>query len=111
MQQLVRLTTLISVCLLWRLSATAQTGPWYHHTTVCQIYPRSYYDSNGDGIGDIQGIIQKLDYIKSLGFETIWCSPFFRSPQRDFGYDISDYTDVAPEYGTLTDAQQLIDEV
>jgi oligo-1,6-glucosidase/alpha-glucosidase len=85
--------------------------PWVHTTSVYQIYPRSYYDTNGDGIGDIQGIIHRLDYIKSLGFETIWCSPFFKSPQRDFGYDISDYTDIAPEYGTLKDAQQLIDEV
>ena len=85
--------------------------PWYHHTTIYQIYPRSYYDSNGDGIGDIQGIIQKLDYIKELGFETIWCSPFFKSPQQDFGYDISDYCDIAPEYGTIADAQRLIEEV
>lgn len=85
--------------------------PWYHHTTVYQIYPRSFYDSNADGIGDIQGIIQKLDYIKSIGYETIWCSPFFKSPQQDFGYDISDYCDIAPEYGTLADAQQMIDEV
>lgn len=87
------------------------TMPWVHTTSVYQIYPRSYYDTNGDGIGDIQGIIRRLDYIRSLGFETIWCSPFFKSPQRDFGYDISDYTDIAPEYGTLADAQQLIDEV
>ena len=85
--------------------------PWYHKTTIYQIYPRSFYDSNGDGIGDLQGIIQKLDYIKELGFESIWISPFFSSPQADFGYDISDYTDVAPEYGTLTDAIQLINEV
>jgi oligo-1,6-glucosidase/alpha-glucosidase len=85
--------------------------PWYHHTTIYQIYPRSFYDSNGDGIGDIQGIIQKLDYVKQMGYETIWCSPFFKSPQQDFGYDISDYCDIAPEYGTLADAQQLIDEV
>ncbi len=85
--------------------------PWYHHTTIYQIYPRSFYDSNGDGIGDIQGIIQKLDYIQSIGYETIWCSPFFKSPQQDFGYDVSDYCDIAREYGTLADAQQLIDEV
>ncbi len=84
--------------------------PWYHHTSIYQIYPRSFYDSNGDGIGDIQGIIQKLDYIKSIGYESIWCSPFFKSPQQDFGYDVSDYCDIAPEYGTLADAQQLIDE-
>jgi alpha-glucosidase len=85
--------------------------PWYHKTTIYQIYPRSYYDSNSDGIGDIQGIIQKLDYIKELGFESIWCSPFFASPQADFGYDISNYTDIAPEYGTLNDVLQLIEEV
>lgn len=85
--------------------------PWYHHTTVYQVYPRSFYDSDGDGLGDIQGIIQKLDYIKSIGYETVWCSPFFKSPQQDFGYDVSDYCDIAPEYGTLADAQQLIDEV
>ncbi len=84
--------------------------PWYHHTTIYQIYPRSFYDSNGDGIGDIQGIIQKLDYIQSIGYETIWCSPFFKSPQQDFGYDISDYCDIASEYGTMEDAQQLIEE-
>ncbi len=92
-------------------SSSNAPSPWYHHTTIYQIYPRSYYDSNGDGIGDIQGIIQKLDYIKDLGFETIWCSPFFKSPQKDFGYDISDYTDIAPEYGTVADAEQLIAEV
>ena len=85
--------------------------PWYHHTTIYQIYPRSFYDSNGDGIGDIQGIIQKLDHVKQMGYETIWCSPFFKSPQQDFGYDVADYCDIAPEYGTLQDAQQLIDEV
>ncbi len=84
--------------------------PWHHRTTIYQIYPRSFYDSNGDGIGDIQGIIQKLDYIRDLGFETIWISPFFASPQSDFGYDISDYTDIAPEYGTMDDALQLIEE-
>jgi len=85
--------------------------PWYHRTTIYQIYPRSFYDANGDGIGDLQGMIQKLDYIRDLGFETIWASPFFASPQGDFGYDISDYTEIAPEYGRLTDALQLIEEV
>ncbi len=87
------------------------TTSWYHKTSIYQIYPRSYDDSNGDGIGDIQGIIKKLDYVKRLGFETIWCSPFFASPQADFGYDISNYTDIAPEYGALGDALQLIEEV
>jgi alpha-glucosidase len=87
------------------------TTPWYHTTAIYQIYPRSFYDSAGDGIGDLQGIIQKLDYIHELGFETIWISPFFASPQADTGYDISNYTDIAPEYGTMDDVRQLIDEV
>lgn len=94
--------------LIFSISLKAQ---WYHHTTIYQIYPRSFYDSDGDGIGDIQGIIQKLDYIQQLGFETIWCSPFFQSPQQDFGYDICDYQKIAPEYGTMNDALQLIEEV
>ena len=85
--------------------------PWWQTTTIYQIYPRSFADSNDDGIGDLPGIIAKLDYIRDLGFETIWISPFFRSPQQDFGYDVSDYCDVAPEYGTLADAEALIEAV
>ncbi len=84
---------------------------WWKETTIYQIYPRSFMDSNGDGIGDLKGIISKLDYIKDLGFETIWVSPFFKSPQEDFGYDISDYLDVSEEYGTMDDVKCLIDEV
>ena len=84
---------------------------WWQKTTIYQIYPRSYYDSNGNGVGDLKGIIQKLDYIKDLGFETIWISPFFLSPQADFGYDIKDYQSIAPEYGTMQDAEQLIAEI
>lgn len=91
--------------------AQTKSNDWWQHTSVYQIYPRSYYDSNNDGIGDIQGIIQKLDYIKELGFETVWISPFFSSPQKDFGYDISNYYTIAPEYGDTTTANQLIDEV
>ncbi len=85
--------------------------PWYHKTTIYQIYPRSFYDSNSDGIGDLKGIRSKLDYLHELGFETLWISPFFSSPQADLGYDISNYTDIAPEYGTLEDALQLIEEI
>ena len=108
------------MCFLFIVSHTllqAQTNntktmyPWFHTTSIYQIYPRSFYDSNGDGIGDIQGIIQKLDYIQGMGYQTIWCSPFFKSPQRDFGYDISGYTEIDPQYGTLQDAEQLIAEV
>ncbi len=82
--------------------------PWWQSTSIYQIYPRSFQDSDGDGIGDLKGIISRLDYVKDLGFETIWVSPFYASPQADFGYDISDYRSVAPEYGTLADAEALI---
>jgi oligo-1,6-glucosidase/alpha-glucosidase len=84
---------------------------WWKHTTVYQIYPRSFADGNGDGIGDIAGILARLDYVRSLGVETIWFSPFFRSPQADFGYDISDHFDIAPEYGSLDDCRRLIDAI
>ena len=89
----------------------AEQVPWWRKTTIYQIYPRSYKDSTNDGIGDLQGIISKLDYIKDLGFETIWISPFFASPLQDWGYDISDYLAVAPEYGQIADLERLIDEV
>ena len=85
--------------------------PWYHKTTLYQIYPRSYCDTNADGIGDIPGIIQKLDHLHNLGFESIWISPFFSSPQADLGYDVSDYTDISPDFGTMDDALKLIDEI
>ncbi len=84
---------------------------WWKETTIYQIYPRSFKDSNGDGIGDIAGIISKLDYIKSVGFETIWISPFFKSPQKDHGYDVSDYLDIANEYGDQILVDSLISEV
>src|SRR5690606_22936329 len=73
------------------------------------VYPRSLMDSNNDGIGDLQGIIAKLDYIASLGVEAIWISPFFKSPMKDFGYDISDYREVDPIFGSLEDFDQLIE--
>jgi alpha-glucosidase len=87
---------------------SAATKPWWQSTVIYQIYPRSYQDSNGDGIGDIQGIISRLDYLQDLGVETIWFSPFFSSPQKDFGYDISDYKNIAPEYGSMADVEELI---
>ena len=84
---------------------------WYPSTTVYQIYPRSFKDSDGDGIGDLQGIISQLDYIQSLGYESIWISPYTLSPQADFGYDISDFVSIAPEYGTMQDVELLIHSV
>ncbi len=85
--------------------------PWWKSTTVYQIYPRSFKDGNGDGIGDLSGVISKLDYLADLGIETIWLSPFFASPQGDFGYDVSDYFSVAPEYGDMSECRRLIREV
>ena len=89
--------------------AAAGAAPWWQRTTVYQIYPRSFFDSNGDGIGDLPGILSKLDYLVELGVETLWLSPFWQSPQQDFGYDISDHYRIAPEYGTLDDCQRLLD--
>jgi len=83
---------------------------WWQKTTIYQIYPRSFKDSNNDGIGDLQGIISKLDYIKEIGFETIWISPFFTSPQQDWGYDVSDYCNIDPDFGELNDVEELIEQ-
>lgn len=83
---------------------------WLHHAVVYQIYPQSFYDSNGDGIGDLPGVIEKLDYVKSLGVDAIWLNPFFDSPFNDAGYDIRDYYKVAPRYGTNEDAKRLFAE-
>ncbi|MDE2365392.1 MAG: alpha-glucosidase [Betaproteobacteria bacterium] len=84
---------------------------WWKKTTVYQIYPRSFFDSNRDGIGDIPGIIEKLDYLGDLGYETIWISPFTQSPQRDFGYDVSDYFSISQEYGDMPLFEKLVQEV
>ena len=83
---------------------------WWQSGIVYQIYPRSFKDSNGDGIGDLPGIIEKLDYLRWLNIDAIWISPFYPSPMADFGYDISDYTGVHPMFGTLDDADRLIAE-
>ncbi len=86
------------------------TEPWWKHTVVYQIYPRSFADGNGDGIGDLPGVVHKLDYLAELGVETLWLSPFYSSPQADFGYDIRDYRTIAPEYGTMDDFDRLVEE-
>ena len=83
---------------------------WWHSSVVYQIYPRSFKDSNNDGIGDINGIIEKLDYLKELGIDVIWLSPVYKSPNDDNGYDISDYCDIMDEFGTMDDMDRLLDE-
>jgi alpha-glucosidase len=83
---------------------------WWKHTVIYEIYPRSFQDSDGDGIGDINGITSRLDYLKNLGIGTIWLSPMYPSPGVDYGYDIADYTAIDPEYGTLTDFDHLVAE-
>ena len=83
---------------------------WWHSSVVYQIYPRSFKDSNGDGIGDINGIREKLDYLKELGIDVIWLSPVYKSPNDDNGYDISDYCDIMDEFGTMEDMDNLLKE-
>ena len=88
---------------------------WWKSAVFYQIYPRSFYDSNNDGIGDLKGIIEKLDHLNDgngggLGIDAIWLSPFFSSPQADFGYDVSDYCDVDPIFGSLKDFDSLVSE-
>ncbi len=83
---------------------------WWKEGVIYQIYPRSYYDATGNGIGDLPGIIHKLDYVADLGVDAIWLSPTFRSPEVDFGYDVSDYLDINPLFGTMSDMDQLIEE-
>ena len=82
---------------------------WWQNSVVYQIYPRSFQDSNGDGIGDIQGIIKRLDYLQELGIDAVWLSPVCKSPQDDNGYDISDYQDIDPMFGNLDDKMCIRD--
>jgi alpha-glucosidase len=105
-------------CLPW-LTASAQTPSqamdaeghqWWQHAVFYEIYPRSFADSNNDGVGDLKGITAKLDYLKDLGVDAIWISPCFPSPQVDFGYDVSDYENIDPMYGTLADFDNLASE-
>src|SRR3989442_6658668 len=91
--------------------ARGEARDWFHSAVVYQVYPRSFADSNGDGVGDLRGIIGKLDYLERLGVDVVWVSPFYRSPQDDNGYDISDYQDVEPMFGTLADVDELIEQL
>ncbi|MDE2410480.1 MAG: DUF3459 domain-containing protein [Sphingomonadales bacterium] len=85
-----------------------QASPWWRGAAIYQIYPRSFQDTNGDGIGDLRGVTQRLDYIADLGVDAIWLSPFFTSPMKDFGYDVADYCGVDPIFGTLADFDALV---
>jgi oligo-1,6-glucosidase len=89
-------------------SFAAGTGPWWQKAVVYQIYPRSFMDTDGDGIGDLPGVIARLDYLSGLGVDVVWISPFYPSPQDDNGYDISDYEAVDPVFGTMDDVDELI---
>ena len=83
---------------------------WWKECVIYQLYPRSFYDTNSDGIGDLRGVIEKLDYLKKLGIGAIWLNPVYASPNDDMGYDISDYQDVMPEFGTMNDMNELIEK-
>ena len=101
----------LTSCALAQLAGpTPKPDPWYNHAVIYEIYPRSFQDSNGDGTGDLNGITQRLPYLESLGVDAIWIAPMYPSPQVDFGYDISSYTSVDPQYGTLADFDRLVSE-
>jgi alpha-glucosidase len=92
------------------IQAAAPEEPWWKHAVIYEVYPRSFADSNGDGTGDLNGITAHLDYLKDLGVDAIWLTPFYPSPQVDFGYDISDYRNVDPRYGTLAEFDRMAAE-
>ena len=88
----------------------ASDGNWWDHANIYQIYPRSFQDSDGDGVGDLRGIKNRIDYLKDLNVDAIWLSPIFESPMKDFGYDISNFTKVDPLFGTKQDLKDLIND-
>src|SRR5438309_6530659 len=93
-----------------RARTAANPDPWWKHAVIYEIYPRSFQDSDGDGVGDLNGVTQRLDYLEALGVDAIWIAPMYPSPQVDFGYDISDYQTVDPKYGSLADFDHLLAE-
>ena len=90
-------------------SPQLQKNEWWRGCVIYQIYPRSFMDSNGDGVGDLAGIAEQLDHVTRLGADAIWISPFFKSPMKDFGYDVSDYCNVDPVFGTLEDFKKVLE--
>ncbi len=106
---------LVAICLAFASGKVLRIEPrekdldnWWTHTIVYQIYPRSFQDSDGDGTGDLKGIESRLDHFVDIGVETIWLSPIYKSPMKDFGYDISDFRDIDPIFGTLDDFKSLL---
>src|SRR4051794_5485713 len=93
-----------------RPTRVVRTTPWFKDAIIYQIHVRAFQDSNNDGIGDFRGLTSRLDYIQDLGVTAIWLQPFFPSPLRDDGYDIADYRNVNPQYGTLDDFHAFLDE-
>jgi alpha-glucosidase len=91
-------------------SSAASERNWWKNAVIYEVYPRSFQDTNSDGIGDLKGITQHLDYLQKLGVDAIWLTPVYPSPNADFGYDIADYRDISPEYGSLDDFNELVDE-
>src|SRR5882724_11941750 len=89
-------------------SPVPDTHRWWQSGIVYQVYPRSFQDSNDDGIGDLKGIASRLDHLVELGVDAVWISPIYPSPMADFGYDVSDYTDIDPMFGTLADFDALV---
>ncbi len=89
----------------------SEARKWWKEAIAYQVYPRSFQDSNGDGVGDLPGLLSRLDHIQSLGASVIWLCPMFKSPQDDNGYDISNYQDIHSEYGTMADFDRLLAEM
>ena len=104
------LTALAAGAALWCAATAADASAWWQGGIIYEIYPRSFQDSNGDGVGDLNGITSRLDYIKSLGVDAIWLAPVCPSPNVDYGYDVSDYENIDPAYGTLQDFDRLVAE-
>ena len=103
-----RLLRSITILLTFLFCMKRSYGQWWKEAIVYQIYPRSFKDSDGDGIGDLKGIISRLDYIKSLGVTVVWLNPIYSSPNDDNGYDVSDYRNIMKEFGTMNDFDALL---